>query len=203
MHSYLFTGSDKQKVYQFIEQFNKKNGGILIEFECRTIEQVRELKQFVSLSVREHQSIFIPSIHEASEAAQNALLKTLEEPQEHVMFLLSTENEEKVLPTIRSRCEIIRVQSSEDTDSVAEFKNYLQMTPGEQLQIISKISKREDAVIFLKGLIAGGRIVMQENTEVYPIVESALMALQRIEGNGNVQLQLSNFVVQHLSQSRA
>ncbi|CAN5601755.1 DNA polymerase III subunit delta' [soil metagenome] len=43
-------------------------------------------------------------------AAQNALLKTLEEPQPDTVFILISENEEEVLETLRSRCRIVRLE---------------------------------------------------------------------------------------------
>lgn len=45
----------------------------------------------------------------ATEEAQNKLLKTLEEPPKNVYFLIATQNEGKILPTIKSRCEKIKV----------------------------------------------------------------------------------------------
>jgi len=45
----------------------------------------------------------IDEVHELTGRASNALLKTLEEPPDHVVFVLATTNPEKVLPTIRSR----------------------------------------------------------------------------------------------------
>jgi DNA polymerase-3 subunit gamma/tau len=47
----------------------------------------------------------IDEVHMLSKSAFNALLKTLEEPPEHVKFILATTEAEKVLPTILSRCQ--------------------------------------------------------------------------------------------------
>ena len=47
----------------------------------------------------------IDEVHMLSKSAFNALLKTLEEPPEHVKFILATTEPEKVLPTILSRCQ--------------------------------------------------------------------------------------------------
>src|SRR6201999_929699 len=47
----------------------------------------------------------IDEVHMLSKASFNALLKTLEEPPEHVKFILATTEPEKVLPTILSRCQ--------------------------------------------------------------------------------------------------
>ena len=52
----------------------------------------------------------IDEVHMLSNSAFNALLKTLEEPPEHVVFILATTEPHKVLPTIVSRCEVLRVR---------------------------------------------------------------------------------------------
>ena len=58
-----------------------------------------------------HRKVFI--IEEAdrmNEPAQNAILKTLEEPQPDTVFVLLSANEEEVLPTIHSRCRVVRLE---------------------------------------------------------------------------------------------
>ena len=58
-----------------------------------------------------HRKVFI--IEESdrmNEAAQNAILKTLEEPQPDTVFVLLSANEEEVLPTIHSRCRVVRLE---------------------------------------------------------------------------------------------
>ena len=52
----------------------------------------------------------IEEAHRMNEPAQNALLKTLEEPQPDVVFVLTTDQEEEILETIRSRCRIVRFE---------------------------------------------------------------------------------------------
>ena len=47
----------------------------------------------------------LDEVHMLSTAASNALLKTLEEPPAHVTFVLATTDPQRVLPTIRSRCQ--------------------------------------------------------------------------------------------------
>lgn len=61
------------------------------------------------------------------EEAQNALLKSLEEPPLYVVWLLVCENETRLLPTIRSRCRILRVES-EDGETVPLDAQVLEMT---------------------------------------------------------------------------
>ena len=71
------------------------------------VEQVRELREtckYAPASSR-FKIYIIDEVHMLSAAAFNALLKTLEEPPEHVKFLFATTDPEKVLPTILSRCQ--------------------------------------------------------------------------------------------------
>src|SRR5271166_4588225 len=71
------------------------------------VEQVRELREtcrFAPASSR-FKIYIIDEVHMLSTQAFNALLKTLEEPPEHVKFMFATTDPEKVLPTILSRCQ--------------------------------------------------------------------------------------------------
>ena len=89
-----------------------KNGSSLDVLEVdgasnRGIDQVRDLRENVKL--KPAQSRFkiyiIDEVHMLTEAAFNALLKTLEEPPEHVKFIFATTQPNKVPATILSRCQ--------------------------------------------------------------------------------------------------
>ncbi len=71
------------------------------------VDQVRELRETVKYAPAssKFKIYIIDEVHMLSTAAFNALLKTLEEPPEHVKFLFATTDPEKVLPTILSRCQ--------------------------------------------------------------------------------------------------
>ncbi len=71
------------------------------------VEQVRELRDNVRYApVKGKYKIYIiDEVHMLSSQAFNALLKTLEEPPEHVKFIFATTEPQKVLPTILSRCQ--------------------------------------------------------------------------------------------------
>ena len=68
------------------------------------VEAIRDLIASASLATPGHYKVYIlDEVHMLSTAASNALLKTLEEPPPHVIFVLATTDPQKVLPTIRSR----------------------------------------------------------------------------------------------------
>ena len=52
--------------------------------------------------------------HQITDAAFNALLKTLEEPPEHVVFMMATTQPEDIPQTVRSRCQLFQLPCGED-----------------------------------------------------------------------------------------
>ncbi|MEK7638984.1 MAG: DNA polymerase III subunit gamma/tau [Patescibacteria group bacterium] len=79
----------------------------------RGIDDVRELKEAVhTLPFESKFKVYIvDEVHMLTKEAFNALLKTLEEPPAHVVFILATTEEEKLLDTILSRCQVFRFRS--------------------------------------------------------------------------------------------
>ena len=71
------------------------------------VEDVRQLRENVRYAPAKgrYKIYLIDEVHMLSPAAFNALLKTLEEPPEHVKFIFATTEPQKVLPTILSRCQ--------------------------------------------------------------------------------------------------
>lgn len=76
------------------------------------VDQIRDLQRTINL--RPYQSKYRVCLflrfHEANDNAANALLKTLEEAPSHAVLILTAETPEQLLPTINSRCEILRLR---------------------------------------------------------------------------------------------
>lgn len=133
-HAYLFVGprgTGKTSTARIFAKALNCPGGPKIEFDpddpvCREIaegtsldvleidgasnngvEQVRELRETVKYapSSGRFKIYYIDEVHMLTTAAFNALLKTLEEPPEHVKFIFATTEPNKILPTIISRCQ--------------------------------------------------------------------------------------------------
>jgi DNA polymerase-3 subunit delta' len=86
-------------------------------------DQVRSISSDVSLGSKsgdERRLVIIGDDYTMSDSAQNALLKILEEPPIGVHFLLLASSEDFFLPTVRSRCALVKL-SGPDTVLVAEF----------------------------------------------------------------------------------
>lgn len=76
------------------------------------VDQIRELQHKLSLTPYEgrFRVALLRGFHEATDQASNALLKTLEEPPEKVVLLLTATAAEMLLPTIVSRCEHLQLR---------------------------------------------------------------------------------------------
>jgi DNA polymerase-3 subunit gamma/tau len=73
----------------------------------RGIDEIRDLREKVNYApnMARRKVYIIDEVHMLTKEASNALLKTLEEPPPHVMFILATTEAHKLLPTILSRCQ--------------------------------------------------------------------------------------------------
>lgn len=97
------------------------------------INSIRSIKNYLSLNFSEyiHRTIIISAAEYMSDTTQNALLKSLEEPPEHVTMILTTTDSSKLLSTIRSRCWEIKLSHLPDTDMNAVLQEYFNFTKEE------------------------------------------------------------------------
>jgi len=82
----------------------------LIEIDAashRGIDEIRQLREGIKFTPTQlkYKVFIIDEVHQLTPAAFNALLKTLEEPPEHAIFILATTEPHKIIPTIISRCQ--------------------------------------------------------------------------------------------------
>ena len=98
------------------------------------VEQVRDLRENVRFapSVCRFKIIYIDEVHMLSTAAFNALLKTLEEPPEHVKFIFATTEPNKILPTIISRCQRFDLRPI-SSEVIAKHLQYIATEEGVEL----------------------------------------------------------------------
>jgi len=76
------------------------------------IQQIRALQKTINLQPYQsrHRVLVFLRFHQANEQASNALLKTLEEAPSYAVLILTADNPEQLLPTIVSRCEVLRLR---------------------------------------------------------------------------------------------
>jgi DNA polymerase-3 subunit gamma/tau len=89
----------------------------------RGIDEIRDLREKVNYAPNQaHYKVYIiDEVHMLTKEASNALLKTLEEPPPHVIFILATTEAHKVLPTILSRCQRFDFRRISQAEVVAKL----------------------------------------------------------------------------------
>src|SRR5260221_12096934 len=113
----------------------------------RGIDEIRELRDRVNLAPsRAKKKIYIiDEVHMLTNEAFNALLKTIEEPPSHVMFVFCTTEPHKVPATIISRCFHVQFPRATDTDIVHSLER---IVTGEKLiveqDVLQEIAKMAD-----------------------------------------------------------
>ena len=90
--------------------FNSNNHPDIIELDAASnnkVEDIREIIEQVAFSpiLGKYKIYIVDEVHMLTPQAFNALLKTLEEPPEHVIFILATTDPQKIIPTVLSRCQ--------------------------------------------------------------------------------------------------
>jgi len=117
----------------------------VIEIDAATnrgIDEIRELREAARYRpARDRFKIYIlDEAHQITDAAFNALLKTLEEPPDHIVFMLATTQPEDIPQTIRSRCQHFSFRAVKFDDIVGQLRDLL----GRE-----KIEADDDAVALL------------------------------------------------------
>lgn len=114
----------------------------------RGIDEMRILRERIALapSAAKFKIYIIDEVHMLTTEAFNALLKTLEEPPRHAVFILATTDPQKVLATIKSRCLVIPFNRA----SIEELKHALK-----RIVAAEKLNLDEDVFDLLAGYAEG------------------------------------------------
>lgn len=197
-HAYLFNGgrgtgktSSAKILARAINCLNPKNGEPCNECEiCKaaingsltdivemdaasnnSVEDVRSIREEVNFlpTKAKYRVYIIDEVHMLSTGAFNALLKTLEEPPEHVKFILATTEPQKLPATILSRCQRFDFKRISNDDIIKRLKivceeSKIQITEG-AFQIIAVLSEgaMRDALSILERCIQDGENKIDED----------------------------------------
>lgn len=139
------------------------------------VENIRGLKENVTLAPfnSRYKIYIIDEVHMLSQGAFNALLKTLEEPPEHVIFIMATTEPHKVPVTIRSRCQHIPFHSITPDDIFSRL-DYVCKSEGinaepEALREIARQSDGalRDALSLLEQAASSGSVTVERVESIF------------------------------------
>lgn len=158
----LIDGKPCGKCYNCIHFLNSND---IVEIDAASnngVDEIRELRDKINLvpSNAKYKVYIIDEVHMLTTQAFNALLKTLEEPPAHVIFILATTEPHKIPLTIASRCQKFRftkINSKKIVDRLSEIAKLENITaPKDVLYEIARISDggMRDAINFLDQLVA-------------------------------------------------
>lgn len=183
------------------------------------IDLVRELKK--RLARKPYQAseriVLIPQAEKLTLEAQNALLKTLEEPPKDTIIILTTPQKEALLPTILSRTQVIskktplKLGKNKKDEYLQLIKKLLPASPGERILLTEKFSQsREEAISFCQELLLFGHQLLLSprglrQGKLSPLeISQALKKTQKaknlLEKNVNVRLVIEDMFLSFPSQ---
>jgi len=112
------------------------------------IDEIRKINNFLNLTATFSQNrvIIIDDIDSLNKNAANALLKNLEEPPENCFFILINHNLSKILPTILSRCKIVKIPNLSDANFYQIIKSNNKNIKKNHLQFYSSLTNNSPAL---------------------------------------------------------
>ena len=157
------------------------------------IETVRELEHFLSLKIPGNKPVariaIIEDAHLLTTEAQNALLKTLEEPPQDTALLLTAAQEQALLPTIRSRLQTIAVRKPRLEELRGHFTTVAEPTEVQQALAIS-------------GGLPGLTAALLERDSDHPLKEAVQTARQILQSSTYERLLLVDMLSKQKELSR-
>jgi len=133
----IFKNGEPCNKCEFCQEINSNRAIDIIEIDAasnRGIDEMRTLREGVKFAPAKlkYKVFIIDEAHQLTKEAANALLKTLEEPPAHAMFILATTEAHKMIPTIASRCQRF---------------DFRKLTVLEIVKKLQDVAKAEEAVI--------------------------------------------------------
>ena len=162
------------------------------------IKDIRQVQKDIKLKPHssEYKLVYIYNADNLGLEASNALLKTLEEPPGNSIIVLAATNLEKILPTVISRCQIIRLKSQiKEVDLDNELEEIKKMKIYEKFEYAKKISQNQNINDWFEKLITSlrkkldikkNRLVLKQIIKYQGIIQNT---------NANKQLVLENLML--------
>ncbi len=208
--AYLLLGHNKSIEDNLVDTLLNLHGVISVQnpdfwmkrFETFSIEDARELRtEALRRKVGKGKRVFMLSANNFTREASNALLKTLEEPQQDTHFFIILPNASRVLPTIMSRVQVI--QTDFINESQLSPKEFYVLTQGERITFIKdtlvKVEKesisKTEIQTFIENLIRYRREVAKSPKEISRIALPVDVAGYRFDQSASLKMILEYLAI--------
>lgn len=155
------------------------------------VEQAKKIREHLSIKpiITKGKALVLENAANLTLDAQNALLKTFEEPPDETLILLGTDNEFQILPTILSRCEVSylgeeRAERLEASKFNHDIEKLLNNSVKERFEYIEKLEDKDE---FLQALVYFFRQKLQENQRYLDFTKELLQAEAWAKANVNIR----------------
>lgn len=195
-HAYIIGGDNDEIVKEIVSLTNAHYSEQYFLDDCK-VESIRKIKQ--NLLCRplfgEKKVVVIRNAGLLSIAAQNSLLKILEEPPIYAIILLFCEKDDLLLPTIKSRCQLVRIDYVKRECNIGSFDEIKKMNLVQKFKFAEKAALIEDIDSLLNQWLDCFHKQMLEDDSAGSKIDKILLAKKRINSNANKRLMLENILL--------
>lgn len=211
--AYLFMGSsvENSEARKLVDVFTKKiigSSGIsdIVIFDVNEgtgIDGIREVLSLAALIpvASKQKVVLMLNMDKASTQMLNALLKTLEEPAKHSIFLLLSSR--PLLATVMSRCQVFSSQDKNQMEMPAELSEGLQLLvsnrsagQAERMVLVNELADMTDELLpqVIEAWLYQQVAELRTTPQKYSAVRATMETLQSLRGNFNKKMVLQQFV---------
>jgi DNA polymerase III delta prime subunit len=170
-HAYFIEGERESALPELLKFFEKKLGiktqgdpdFLSFEYDAFGIDEGRWLKEAQMRKPVGERKIFVISLNSITHEAQNSLLKVFEEPAPNTHFFIISKSSESLLPTLKSRLQIILAKTEKEEDNSAN--EFLKMNLKQRLDFLADMiedKSKTQAIDFLNNL----EMALSEKTDI-------------------------------------
>ncbi|HEX3095829.1 MAG TPA: hypothetical protein VHQ20_01780 [Patescibacteria group bacterium] len=212
-HAYLFIGGEGMELatsFASLLTGQKFPNVDSVQFDVAEglgVEGIREVTQLAALMpvAGNRKVIVLQNMDQANTAVLNALLKNLEEPPVHAIFILLSSR--PLLATVMSRCQVMSLPKlvKENSDDLTEVMELLETnrTAGlaERLSLVTTLADLKDDLLprLLEQWMQKQTQELKAHPEKYKTVRVTMETLQGLRSNFNKKMVLQNFVMTGLN----
>ncbi len=207
MHAFLIVGGNKESIQK--ELVSRTSSWKISAWDTIRlpeegtvgIEMIRDFQRELVLMQRNSPAKvgLLTDIERLTPEAQNALLKTLEEPPPHTYIIGTTSVPEALLPTILSRMSVVRLTDAAQKSDTSILLKVLEESPGKRLSTLEPfVATRDEAKKFVTSLLGAAReeLLKHPTPQLTNLIRNLLTAQTQLAVNVNQRLVVDNAILQ-------